>query len=133
MHIYHDQKHVALLLTCMSRRTEYTRAPKIDATSTWDGYSCLLATTPLGYRRRHCSPAAADLDSAARVWGRDEREESRERSEMAVNASQFAHRICTLVSRGKMVSSPARSHMSDLSDVTNRIEGGRNGIGDKKV
>jgi len=52
---------------------------------------------------------------------------------MAVNASQFAHRICTPVSRGKMVSSPARSHMSDLSDVTNRIEGGRNGIGDKKV
>ena len=49
---------------------------------------------------------------------------------MAVNASQFAHRICTPVSRGKMVSSPARSHMSD---VTNRIEGGRNGMGDKKV
>jgi len=52
---------------------------------------------------------------------------------MAVNASQFVHRICTPVSRGKMVSSSARSYMSDLSDVTNRIEGGRNGIGDKKV
>jgi predicted chitinase len=32
-----------------------------------------------------------------------------------------------------MVSSPARSHVLDLSDITNRIEGGRNGMGDEKV